>query len=102
MTAEKFLKKKYTEFYNKYPESFKNKISLKNYVEIHVTGRVNGIEKNNAELMQEYAVEFAKYHVEQALKAALEEAPTGSSTDIPSYEDMEDAILNAYPLENII
>lgn len=47
-------------------------------------------------------IDFAKYHVEQALKAALEEAPTGSSTDIPSYEDMKDAILNAYPLENII
>lgn len=46
-------------------------------------------------------IEFAKYHVEQALKNALEEAPTGSSTDIPSYEEMKDAILNAYPLENI-
>ena len=45
--------------------------------------------------------EFAKYHVEEALKQALENSPTGSSTDIPSYEDMEDAILNSYPLENI-
>ena len=46
-------------------------------------------------------IEFAEYHVKQALKEALEEAPTGSSTDIPSYEEMKNAILNAYPLENI-
>ena len=45
--------------------------------------------------------EFAKYPVEEALKQALEDSPTGSSTDIPSYEDMKDAILNSYPLENI-
>ena len=45
--------------------------------------------------------EFAKYHVEEALKQALEDSPTGSSTDIPSYEDVKDAILNSYPLENI-
>ena len=41
----------------------------------------------------EAMVEFAKLHVEAALKEALENSPTGSSTDIPSYEDMEDAIL---------
>ena len=46
-------------------------------------------------------ISFAKLHVNAALKEALEEAPTGSSTDIPSYEEMKDAILNAYPLENI-
>ena len=45
--------------------------------------------------------EFAKYHVEEALKQALEDSPTGYSTDIPSYKDMKDAILNSYPLENI-
>ena len=33
--------------------------------------------------------------------AALEDSPHGSSTDIPSYEDMKNAILNAYPLKNI-
>ena len=46
-------------------------------------------------------IEFARYHVKEALKAALEDSPTGSSTDIHSYEDMKDAILNAYPLEKI-
>ena len=63
------------------------------------------MEKNKISCIQETVVilgrEFAKLHVKEALKVALEDAPTGSSTDIPSYEEMEDAILNAYPLENI-
>ena len=46
-------------------------------------------------------ITFARYHVKEALKAALEDSPTGSSTDITSYEDMKDAIINAYPLEKI-
>lgn len=46
-------------------------------------------------------IEFAKLHVQAALESALEDAPYGSSTDTVSYEDMKDAILNAYPLENI-
>lgn len=49
----------------------------------------------------EAMVEFAKLHVTAALKAALEDSPTGSSTDIPSYEDIENAILNSYPLSLI-
>ncbi len=61
------------------------------------------LEDKNDDLENVYHAmrEFAKYHVEEALKQALEDSPTGSSTDIPSYEDMEDAILNSYPLENI-
>ena len=61
------------------------------------------LEDKNDDLENVYHAmrEFAKYHVEEALKQALENSPTGSSTDIPSYEDMEDAILNSYPLENI-
>lgn len=47
-------------------------------------------------------IEFAKLHVQAALKEALESIPClGSSTDIPSYEEVEDAVLNAYPLDNI-
>ena len=46
-------------------------------------------------------IEFAKLHVEAALKAALEDAPYGSSTDTVSYKDMKDSILKAYPLDNI-
>lgn len=47
-------------------------------------------------------IEFAKLHVEAALKEALESIPClGSSTDIATYEEVRDAVLNAYPLENI-
>ena len=48
------------------------------------------------------AIEFARLHVEEALKEALESIPClGSSTDIATYEEVEEAVLNAYPLENI-
>ena len=51
---------------------------------------------------QELMIEFAKMHVQEALKQALESIPClGSSTDIASYEEVEKAILNCYPLENI-
>jgi hypothetical protein len=46
-------------------------------------------------------IEFAKLHVEAALKAASEDAHT---KDVPYTDDVEvdkDSILNAYPLENI-
>lgn len=46
-------------------------------------------------------IEFAKYHVKKALKAALEDCPAGSSTDIPSYDEVKKAILNSYPLNKI-
>jgi hypothetical protein len=47
-------------------------------------------------------IEFARLHVEEALKEALESIPClGSSTDIATYEEVEEAVLNAYPLENI-
>lgn len=48
-------------------------------------------------------IEFAKYHVEKALKEALDSIPCiGSSSDIATYEEIEDAVLNAYPLTYII
>ena len=53
--------------------------------------------------VREAMIEFAKMHVQEALKQSLESIPClGSSTDIPSIEEMEKAVLNAYPLENII
>jgi len=45
-------------------------------------------------------IEFAKLHVKEALKQALEDAPYGSSTDTVSYEDMK-IILDSYPETNI-
>ena len=53
--------------------------------------------------VKEAMIEFAKMHVQEALNQALESIPClGSSTDIPSIEEVEKAVLNAYPLENII
>lgn len=52
--------------------------------------------------VREAMIEFAKMHVEEALKQTLESIPClGSSTDIASYEEIEDAVLNSYSLENI-
>lgn len=46
-------------------------------------------------------IDFAKLHVEAALKAAFEDAPCGSSTDIVTCEELHEAIINSYPLDNI-
>lgn len=51
--------------------------------------------------MCERAIEFAKLHVEAALKACIEDAPSGSSTDTVSYEDVVEALKDSYPLTNI-
>ena len=48
----------------------------------------------------EAMIEFAKIHVKEALKTALNESPYGSFTDTVSYEDCVH-ILDCYPLENI-
>lgn len=45
--------------------------------------------------------EFAKYHVKAAIKMCIEEAPSGSSTDTVSYEDVVKALKDCYPLTNI-
>ena len=53
--------------------------------------------------IEEFMIEFAKMHVQETLKKALESIPClGSSTDIASYEEVEEAVLSSYPLENII
>lgn len=45
--------------------------------------------------------EFAKLHVEAAIKECIESAPSGSSTDTVSYEDVVKALKDCYPLNNI-
>lgn len=48
-------------------------------------------------------IEFAKYHVQLALKEALESIPClGSSSDIATYEEVEEAVLNCYPENKIL
>ena len=61
------------------------------------------LDKANHSYTDEYLmVEFAKLHVQAALEEALESIPClGSSTDIPSYEEVEDAVLNCYSLDKI-
>lgn len=55
------------------------------------------------ESIEKAFIDFAKLHVIQALKEALESIPClGSSSDIPTYEEVESAVLNAYPETNII
>ena len=49
----------------------------------------------------EYAIDFAKLHVEAAIKMCIEEAPSGSSTDTVSYEDVVNALKDCYPLDLI-
>ncbi len=52
--------------------------------------------------LSDFAIEFAKLHVEAALKEALESIPClGSSSDIATYEEVKDAVLNSYPLSNV-
>lgn len=48
-------------------------------------------------------IEFAKYHVQEVLKEVLYSIPCleDSSSDIVTYEELEQAILNVYSLENI-
>ena len=42
-------------------------------------------------------IDFAKMHVEEALKAASEKGKTSNGTSVV----VKDSILNSYPLENI-
>ena len=59
-------------------------------------------DEGNFNNVTDMLIEFAKMHVQEALKQALESIPClGSSTDIASYEEVEDAVLNSYSLENI-
>ena len=45
--------------------------------------------------------QFAKLHVEAAIKECIESAPSGSSTDTVSYEDVVEALEDCYPLTKI-
>ena len=59
-------------------------------------------DEGNFNNVTDMLIEFAKMHVQEALKEALDSIPClGSSTDIASYEEVEEDVLNAYPLENI-
>lgn len=48
-----------------------------------------------------FAIKFAKFHVQNAIEECIESAPSGSSTDTVSYEDVVEALKDCYPLTNI-
>lgn len=50
----------------------------------------------------ECMITFAELHVTAALKEALESIPClGSSSDIATYEEVANEVLNSYPLDKI-
>lgn len=59
-------------------------------------------DKSKHDSILDIMTDFAKLHVKAALKEALESIPClGSSTDIATYEEVEQAVLNCYP-ENLV
>lgn len=53
--------------------------------------------KDRNEQLTELMIEFAKLHVKAAIKECIESAPSGSSTDTVSYEDVVEALKDCYP-----
>ena len=99
-TAEEFLKDKFKQIYRKQPEGFTSKIPESRYLDLHVTGRIDGREQNYPEMM----IEFAKLHVKAALKDAYNNVEIYNKSKFPgdiNYQADPDSILNAYPLTNI-
>lgn len=54
---------------------------------------------DSVESVEKLMIEFARYHVREALEYALDEVPYGGSDEI-RYEDVR-GILTCYPEENI-
>jgi hypothetical protein len=76
------------------------------YVDFKVVPKKNYKDKDLLEDTHLAMIEFAKYHVEQALKKASEEASIthkyiNHHSTPPEYEVNKDSIINAYSLENI-
>jgi hypothetical protein len=61
----------------------------------------NIIEYIPSEEIEKVMIEFAKYHVEQALEAASEKAELDLISNYKRCEISNTSILNAYSLENI-
>ena len=97
MTAEEFIYNHCLKIYNNMPDSFKKFINLERYIDIHWYGQINGKEKSNKDLM----IEFAKLHVEAALKAVNKNVIVNNYGNEGGIRINKNSILNAYPLENI-
>jgi hypothetical protein len=70
--------------------------SVKQTAEEFLRGKPFSIESIHSNMIQ-----FAKLHVEAALKAASENADTIHIRNTNDYEIDKESILNAYPLTNI-
>jgi len=86
-------------------------ITAKEFVELHGS-KYTGYCDDSDELMIQVVdsiqlmKDFAKYHVQEALKQAYDKVEIGKDLDIDSdtygmIGIKKDSILNAYPLENI-
>lgn len=49
------------------------------------------------EAVYQEMIAFARLHVKAAIEACIEDAPSGSSTDTVSYEDVVEALRDCYP-----
>lgn len=56
------------------------------------------VEGDSLDVHEQLMIEFAKLHVEAAIKECIECAPSGSSTE---YEDVVEALTKCYSLTNI-
>jgi hypothetical protein len=56
----------------------------------------------NKDNFQKAILEFAKLHVKAAIAECVECAPSGSSTDTVSYEDVVESLKDCYPESNIV
>lgn len=97
-TAEEFLNNKFKKIYYKQPEGLTSKLSESRYLELHVTGRIDGREQNYPEMM----IEFAKLHVEAALNEVTEKLYfRDSDGHVIRSEESNKLVLKVYPLTNI-
>lgn len=64
---------------------------------INKSEQLNSDKEDMPQWMINASIEFAKIHVEAALKAASEKGKTSNGTSVV----VKDSILNSYPLENI-
>lgn len=74
---------------------------IEEFITLHSKQNKNLSDDDMMELVVNNYKEFAKLHVKAAIEECIESAPSGSSTDTVSYEDVVEALKDCYPLENI-
>lgn len=72
-----------------------NKVFFEEHYSPYSTGTAIEIDD-----VKDLMITFAKHHVQEALKAALEDIPYGGHDNI-HYEDVKHILTESYPLTNI-